>query len=311
MNRPHSPPAPGLRHLEVFHWVMTTGSVAGAARAMRSSQPAISRDLARFQQLLGHPLFERAGRRLRPTPAAIEIHDELRRNYRSVEAVIDLSRRILAGSGGRLRIGSVPSIALAVVPRAIGALAARHARASFDLQVHSRDTLTAMVRDHRVDVAFSVLGARTDGIVARHLATIETVCVVHRDSPLARRHRITPADLAGQPFIALAPDYLSRQRIDETFVRAGIEPRTFMTTQTAASACGLVAGGYGAAVIDAFTASAFAGDALRIRPFVPAVMIDYVVMLPPGEHRTPMAAALIDGVRDVMTAQGLGQRGPP
>ena len=47
------------RHIEVFRAVMTTGSATGAADLLHSSQPTVSRELARLESLLGYALFER------------------------------------------------------------------------------------------------------------------------------------------------------------------------------------------------------------------------------------------------------------
>ena len=66
MNSAH-PPAPAHpdaqaalvshRHIEVFRAVMTAGSVTSAAALLHSSQPTVSRELARLEQLLGYPRF--------------------------------------------------------------------------------------------------------------------------------------------------------------------------------------------------------------------------------------------------------------
>ncbi|MFY7942146.1 MAG: LysR family transcriptional regulator, partial [Burkholderiaceae bacterium] len=45
------------RHIEVFRALMTTGSVTAAAQALFTSQPTVSRELARMEQLTGLPLF--------------------------------------------------------------------------------------------------------------------------------------------------------------------------------------------------------------------------------------------------------------
>jgi DNA-binding transcriptional LysR family regulator len=47
------------RHIEVFRAVMQSGSVTGAAGLLHTSQPTVSRELARLEQVLGFSLFDR------------------------------------------------------------------------------------------------------------------------------------------------------------------------------------------------------------------------------------------------------------
>ncbi len=50
-------PAVNLRHIEIFHAVMTTGNLTEAARMLHTSQPTVSRELARFEKVLGLQLL--------------------------------------------------------------------------------------------------------------------------------------------------------------------------------------------------------------------------------------------------------------
>lgn len=47
------------RHVEVFRAVMASGHVTRAAEMLHTSQPTVSRELARLEQVLGLPLFDR------------------------------------------------------------------------------------------------------------------------------------------------------------------------------------------------------------------------------------------------------------
>ncbi|MBC7209127.1 MAG: LysR family transcriptional regulator, partial [Pseudomonas sp.] len=60
-----------IRHIEVFRAIMAAGSVTGAARLLFTSQPTVSRELARMEQVTGLNLFEREGGRLTPTAQAL------------------------------------------------------------------------------------------------------------------------------------------------------------------------------------------------------------------------------------------------
>lgn len=64
------PPAPSQithRQLTIFRAIMLHGNLSRAAEGVASSQPTLSRELARLEQLLGFELFDRLRGRLRPT----------------------------------------------------------------------------------------------------------------------------------------------------------------------------------------------------------------------------------------------------
>ena len=59
------------RQLRHFLAVLDLGSLSAAAEAVHLSQPALSRSLSALEDELRAPLFDRTGRRLRPTPYAL------------------------------------------------------------------------------------------------------------------------------------------------------------------------------------------------------------------------------------------------
>ena len=79
---------PDFNLLVTLDVLLSEGSVAGAARRLRLSPSAMSRALARLREVTGDPLLVRAGRRLVPTPRALELRDQ-------VGAIVDGARAIL------------------------------------------------------------------------------------------------------------------------------------------------------------------------------------------------------------------------
>jgi DNA-binding transcriptional LysR family regulator len=67
------------RQLRHFLAVLDLGSLSAAAEAVHLSQPALSRSLSALEDELRAPLFDRAGRRLRPTPYALAYAQRARR----------------------------------------------------------------------------------------------------------------------------------------------------------------------------------------------------------------------------------------
>ncbi|MGY4395478.1 DNA-binding transcriptional LysR family regulator [Sphingomonas sp. UYAg733] len=68
-----------LRRAAVFHAVATAGGIAGAARAIGKSAPAVHSDLRRFEREVGAPLTERVGRGLQLTIEGRLLHETIAR----------------------------------------------------------------------------------------------------------------------------------------------------------------------------------------------------------------------------------------
>ena len=79
---------PDFNLLVTLDVLLAEGSVAGAARRLRLSPSAMSRALARLREVTGDPLLVRAGRRLVPTPRALELRAQ-------VGTIVDGARAIL------------------------------------------------------------------------------------------------------------------------------------------------------------------------------------------------------------------------
>ena len=92
------------RHIEVFRAVMQAGQVTRAAEALRSSQPTVSRELARLEHILGYALFDRIQGRLRPTVRARALYDEVERAWQGLARVQASARELRQFATGRLHL---------------------------------------------------------------------------------------------------------------------------------------------------------------------------------------------------------------
>jgi LysR family glycine cleavage system transcriptional activator len=68
---------PSLRGIEAFLYLVESGGIRAASRAMNLSVSAVSHRLRSFEAEVGVSLFERGSRSLQLTPAARKFHEEL------------------------------------------------------------------------------------------------------------------------------------------------------------------------------------------------------------------------------------------
>ena len=106
-----------LRHIEVFRAIMQAGSVTGAARLLFTSQPTVSRELARLEALSGLRLFDREGGRLLPTAQAMLLFEEVERAYVGLERINSLAQSMRRFEHGQLSITCLPLFSQTLLPR--------------------------------------------------------------------------------------------------------------------------------------------------------------------------------------------------
>ncbi|MDP5220820.1 LysR family transcriptional regulator [Ruegeria sp. 2205SS24-7] len=74
-----------LNLLVVFEVLMDTGSVASAAKMLNKTPSAVSHALGRMREQMGDPLMVSVGGKMRPSPFALRLIDDVRPILRSVE----------------------------------------------------------------------------------------------------------------------------------------------------------------------------------------------------------------------------------
>ncbi len=99
-----------------FLAVLDAGSLLGAARRLKQSQPTLGRHISLLETQLGTALFERTGRGLVPAAAAQTIAAHARRMQESADA---LHRTLSSGShdlSGSVRLTASQTVAAYLLP---------------------------------------------------------------------------------------------------------------------------------------------------------------------------------------------------
>ncbi|MGN6084010.1 LysR substrate-binding domain-containing protein [Trinickia sp.] len=192
-----------LRHLQLLVALAERQTVGKVATALNVTQPAVSKMLGEMEKGIGVPLFERDGRRIRPT-----LHGEcLIRHARELlllaQRAGDELHAMSSGTGGRVEVGVLSVAAPILIPAAIALFKQRAPTATVSLHEGTLDQLVPALRASRLDM---IVGRSTRALAAPEFASEAlyddpTVIVVAGTHPLARRKRLKWADLAGLAWI--------------------------------------------------------------------------------------------------------------
>lgn len=243
--------------LTVFREVATLGSFTAAAKVLRYTQSAVSRQIAVLEDDLGVALFDREARGVRLT-------EEGRTLLAHAEAVLDrldVARREIAAlrelGGGRLRIGAFPTAGAVLVPDAMVAFQ----RDFPDVELSFLDGLSGPLQDKvragELDVA--VLG--TDA--GTHLLDDPLFVALNRDHRLAGRKTVRLAELSEERWIA------GSTTIEDTLIaaclRSGFRPSVHYVVRDWTTKLGLVASGLGVTLVPGLLCGAVRSDLSLVR----------------------------------------------
>ena len=186
-----------------FLAVLDAGSVMGAARRLNAQQPTLSRHVAELEAQLGVPLFERTGRGVLPTAAALAIADAARQ----MEAgALTLARSLATARGadtGTVRITTSEVAAAWLLPPLLVQLQSEEPGIAVELVASNQ--LTNLLR-READIAVRMVRPAQASLVARRLGEIRIVAAAHRD--YLARHGVPqrPQDLAQHRLIGFDRD---------------------------------------------------------------------------------------------------------
>lgn len=253
-----------LRQIEVIRAIMVTGTVGGAARLLNVSSPGVSRVMKHAELSVGVKLFSRKGGRYSPTSEADAIFSQINGVYDKVEDLQFVISRIKRGANSELKVGSAPSIANAMVPRAIADVRKAFPNLLIEVDILKReDTIDYLLLGKGEMVAMSYKFDHPM-LTFAPLARGRLKCIVPAGHELARASTVTAADIVKYPLIGVDPSDPYGRIMAELFAGQSLNYEVAIRARFGTTVCALVTLGLGVAVIDEFTLAADNWPNIRI-----------------------------------------------
>lgn len=283
-----------LRQIEIFRAVMTTGNLTEAADLLQTSQPTVSRELARFEKLIRLQLFDRVRGRLSPTVQGLRLFEEVQRSYYGLDRIVNAAADIRQFQQAQLSIVCLPVFSQSLLPAVCRPFIERYPEVSFSVIPQESPLLEEWLSAQRHDLGLTETTLTPAGTERVTLMTLNEVCVLPAGHPLLAKGQLTPQDFAGQNFISLSSTDSYRHLLDAMFAEQGVERRMVMETHSAASVCAMVRAGVGVSIVNPLTALDYAGSGVHVRPF--SIDVPFTVSLIRPLHRpsSALVAAFID-----------------
>ncbi|SFK63555.1 LysR family transcriptional regulator [Methylocapsa palsarum] len=211
-------------HLRYFWAVAHEGSLTRAADRMNLSQSALSVQIRKLELQIGHPLFERVGRKLVLTEAGGITLDYADTVFKAGDELLSTLRGQPVANRQVLRVGALTTLSRNFQLEFLRPLVGR---SDVELIVRSgniRDLL-AQLEAHAIDVVLANSAAPGDprSPLRIHLLNQQPVSLVGRPRSGRRKFKF-PDDLRTEPLLLPSLDSDIRVAFDRILELAGIRP---------------------------------------------------------------------------------------
>jgi DNA-binding transcriptional LysR family regulator len=284
-----------LHQLRYLVAVVEEGGFTRAAAREHVAQPGISAQIARLERELGHVLFDRSARGVRPTPAGEAVLPHARAALAAVAAVRDTADELAGLVRGRVSVGMVRGGGVVDLPGLLGDFHRTHPGVEIRLVEAATDALLDGLRRHDLDLAW--VGRHGDppaDLDVDVVLDVPLVAVLPPGNPLG--DTVTVAELAEHPVIALPRGAGVRAALDSAAEDAGIVLTPALEAGSPAVLLDLAVQGLGVAIVPE---PAVAGrDDVRVAPLVPEVRARIDLARRRDAPLSPAARALLARARE-------------
>jgi LysR family transcriptional regulator, hydrogen peroxide-inducible genes activator len=254
-----------IHQLRYFLAVASTCNFSRAAEQCRVAQPSLSQQIMKLEDELGERLFERTKREVSLTPAG----ERLRAHAERVLDELEQARASVCEEGGvvrgRVELGVLPTVAPFYLPERLRDFAAKYPDVEVVIHEDTTAQLARAVVAKEIDLALVSLPVAQRGLSSVTLFEEPLLAALPSDHPLAKKRKITLADLEHEPFILMQEGHcLSGQAL--AFCRMeGFAPKVSFRSAQIETMRAFVAAGWGVSVVPQMAVQGTAGDGGAVR----------------------------------------------
>jgi DNA-binding transcriptional LysR family regulator len=238
------------RQLRYFLAVVDHGGVTAAARALHLTQPSLSQSVRTLESELGTALFERIGRRLRPTGAGEALVGPARQVLRDLEQAHGAVGAVRGLAAGRLDIATLATLAVDPLARLTGAFRRRYPELSLRLVApESADAVRELVLSGDCEIGLEHLAAPAAELAILPLGRQQLFVVLPPRTAVDGDKPLGFGALAGLAWVASPVGSSTRTLLEESLAGHGITPQIAVETPHREAIVPLVLAGAGSALL--------------------------------------------------------------
>ena len=256
-----------IHQLEYFVATAETGGFSRAAERCNVAQPSLSQQILKLEKEIGHPLFDRLGRKVALTdvgrqllPRANAILDELQNIKVGIRAEVQEGH-------GTLTVGFIPTVAPFVLPRVIRRFSQDFPNATLEVHEGLTDELIQKIIDAELDVGITSLPIRNKLIQTEELLTEPLLVASTQKYDIVSRTSLLVKELDAFPFIALSEVHCLGEQVQSFCYQQDLDLNIVCHTSQLTTVQNCVALGLGISLVPQALAISDHSNQIMYRPF--------------------------------------------
>jgi DNA-binding transcriptional LysR family regulator len=235
--------------LRYFLAVAQTGRFTSAAKACNVSQPSLSIQIAKLEDELGGPLFDRnrkggkltaRGETFLPRAKTILGEMEFAREDAKAQSGLTL---------GKVSLGCMPTTGAHLLPAILTAFRKAYPKIQVQLKEESSPDLAGDLEEGEIELAILDEAGLRPGLDHQTILTEELLLALPAKHPLAGMKSLALKQVAEEPFILMKAGHGFRQITLDFYRKGGLEPKVVFESGGIETVQALVAAGLGISLV--------------------------------------------------------------
>ena len=229
-------------------------NISAAAKALNTTQPGVSRQIQMLERELGVALLVRKYNRIVELSAVGRAILDVAKSILNQTANIEILAKEALGRSGRLVIATTQLHARYTLLQPFKALQEKYPRVKLLLFQADTDEILDLVSEHKADIGVKTVyeqsGSRK-GLLFLPGDIVRRIAIMPRKHVLAKKKRLTIADLAAHPLVGYNPGSTAGDVIARAFRESGIAPDVIVQANDSAVVKAYVSEGLGIGIVPA------------------------------------------------------------
>ena len=243
-----------LADLSLFRDVVEAGSITHGAERAHLALAAASTRIRNMEEAIGAPLLLRGRQGVAPTQAGRTLLQHARVMLRQAERLREDLGAYAGGLAGQIRVLSNTNALTEFLPEALSSFLSAHPNVSVDLEERLSDEIVGLIAEGVADLGI-VAGTVDAGALETYpFRSDRFVLVVARDHPLAKRAKVSFAQVLDRDFVGLDRASALQRFLADKAARIGRPLRLRVQLRSFDAVCRLVECNVGIGIVPETTA---------------------------------------------------------